>query len=674
MVKLLDWNVFPQTCTLENSKTGASIKLSPRTMDVLKYLIEAQGKVVSSTELLDRFWSRSISSDHAVHNAIAELRSALGDRASNPRYIKTYPKRGYALIAKPRESESDLRGDQSEISNTRLWSLENYRKGAFFTLLVISIVVAVNFWVQPKTADDIDTHVVLVRQLETINVEASNLFWATQFPSSLVTHLSALPDTVIVSGFGDLAAEEYVQSNFIDEVDFILGGNIQQADGKLRLQIDLINAKENSILFSDQIDISSAQVFDVHDEVGRSIVAALSIYLNESQFAEMQDWGTSNPIAYTNFLEAGFYAGNSNHADLERAIRHYAIAIDEDPAFTSAYIGLIRSASTLGIYSKQQRNAELHAMVKGAISEVARVNSNHEALSEMRDHLLSMQSGNWRVIESTLREQILSGDAGEYTYSRYATLLAEARLYDEAARIFELASDEEAFTIPRRMTWLYQTFFETPQNLIQAQKRILLDRTDHIGIMSALIRGLAFIGDYEDAVYYLERQMAIDEEGPITMLSHATISGISGQSTEAGNAFEQSNLANPEYNLSHGAKSLILGDIGSGIDYWRSLSSADLRRLAAMAHKIEMYFPDSVLADSRYHALLEELDLGITWQRQLMEGVQAMSSVTGVSLNSQSRSHYENYEFLTENNLWDHSQIYYPNRGQILRTPQPENH
>ena len=78
-------------------------------MDVLKYLIEAQGKVVSSTELLDRFWSRSISSDHAVHNAIAELRSALGDRASNPRYIKTYPKRGYALIAKPRESESDLR-------------------------------------------------------------------------------------------------------------------------------------------------------------------------------------------------------------------------------------------------------------------------------------------------------------------------------------------------------------------------------------------------------------------------------------------------------------------------------------------------------------------------------------------------------------------------------------
>lgn len=673
MVKLLDWNVFPQTCTLENIKTGESIKLSPRTMDVLKHLIETKGRVVSSSEFLDRFWSRSVSSDHAVHNAIAELRSALGDHASNPKFIKTYPKRGYALIAKPRESASDLSGDHSENSYTKFWSLENYWIWGGLTLLAFSIVVAVNFWPQSKTADDRNTQVVLVRPLKSVNVEASNLFWAAQLPSSLVTHLSTLPGTVIVSGFGDFAAEEYVQSNFVDEVDFILSGNIQQADGKLRLQIDLIEAKENSILFSDQIDVSSARVFDVHDEVGKSIVAALSIYLNESQFFEMQGWGTSNPIAYTNFLEAGFYAGNSNQTDLERSIRHYKIAIDEDPAFISAYVGLIRSASALGIYSKQQRNTELQTMVKDAISEVARVHPNHKALTEMRNHLLSMQSGNWRLIESTLREQILSGDAGEYAYSSYATLLAEARLYNEAAQFLELTSDEEAFTIPRRMTWLYQTFFEPPQNLLPAQKRILLDRPDHIGIISALIRGLAFIGDYEDAIHYLETQMAIDEESPITMLSHATISGISGRSTEAADSFEQQNLANPEYNLSHGAKSFIRGDIDAGVDYWQALSPADLRRLAVMAHKIELYFPDSVLVDSRYQGLLEKLDLGISWQRQLMEGVQAMSPVTGINLSSQSRSHYENNKYLAENNLWDHSQILYPNRGEVLSISQPDN-
>ena len=96
-IKIGDWEASLTTCTLSQGST--EVKVTPRSMDVLHYLAEQAGEVVSHEELLNRFWQGSFPSDHAVHKAIAELRSALGDDAHHPTYIRTIPKRGYSLIA-----------------------------------------------------------------------------------------------------------------------------------------------------------------------------------------------------------------------------------------------------------------------------------------------------------------------------------------------------------------------------------------------------------------------------------------------------------------------------------------------------------------------------------------------------------------------------------------------
>ena len=665
MVKLLDWNVFSQTCTLVNVETGEKVKLPPRAMDVLKYLIEKQGQVVSNSELLDRFWSKSVNSDHAVHNAIAELRSTLGDHASNPRYIKTYPKRGYSLIALP--CDLDVAGDTRQASprmHKLSKSLLDWRLAVLAAgLLVMLGVVGLNNRAQIEQAGP---DVILVRPFQSINVDADNLFWAEQLPVSLIAHLSKLPDTVIVSEFNDFAAEQYLQSNFQDDLDYVLGGNLQQANDALRLHVNLINLRDKSIVFSEQFDIGAARVFDVHDQVGESVVSALSILLDEDQHQEMQNWGTVNPFAYSHFLEARFYGSNSNHRDLQRAIDHYSKATEEDPAFVNAYFGLVRTASALASYSHDTRIAELYGLISDAIQNVARIDSRHELLIEMRTHLLRLEAGSRPLIEETIRELILTDRATDFAYANYATLLAEARLYDEASQFFKLSGDDRPFQIPRNATWLYQTFFETPADQIQAQKKILLQRPDHLGIMSALIRGLVFVGDYSQAIHFFQRQMDIDKDGPFTMLSQVLISGLAGSSTEAGDQFEQLNADNPDYTLSHGGKSFILGDVGKGIAYWRSLSPADTRRLSIMGHKVELYFPEHVLKDPAYQALLEELGMGISWQRHLMDSLREMSQVTGIGLSPLSTAAYESNVFLSENNLWGHAQIAYPNRDESL--------
>jgi cholera toxin transcriptional activator len=80
-------------------------KLKPRlreqTLQVLLTLLERPQEVVTRQELRKRLWPSDtfVDFDHSLNTGINELRTALGDSATNPRFIQTIPRRGYRFIA-----------------------------------------------------------------------------------------------------------------------------------------------------------------------------------------------------------------------------------------------------------------------------------------------------------------------------------------------------------------------------------------------------------------------------------------------------------------------------------------------------------------------------------------------------------------------------------------------
>ena len=91
------WTVRPEVNRLVRG--DESVTIQPLSMDILVYLAERPGVVVTPQELLDTFWERRVVGDDAVHRRVADLRRHLGDDARHPRYIETIPKRGYRLVA-----------------------------------------------------------------------------------------------------------------------------------------------------------------------------------------------------------------------------------------------------------------------------------------------------------------------------------------------------------------------------------------------------------------------------------------------------------------------------------------------------------------------------------------------------------------------------------------------
>jgi cholera toxin transcriptional activator len=85
----------------ELRKNGVKLRLQGQPFQVLALLLERAGGVVTREELRQSLWPSDtfVDFDHSLNTAINKVREALGDSASNPRYVETLARRGYRFIA-----------------------------------------------------------------------------------------------------------------------------------------------------------------------------------------------------------------------------------------------------------------------------------------------------------------------------------------------------------------------------------------------------------------------------------------------------------------------------------------------------------------------------------------------------------------------------------------------
>lgn len=77
---------------------GKPIDVSSRYLDALALLLSQPGKLVAKDRFMEEVWAGVPVTDEALTQAIRALRKALGDDASNPRFIETVPRHGYRFI------------------------------------------------------------------------------------------------------------------------------------------------------------------------------------------------------------------------------------------------------------------------------------------------------------------------------------------------------------------------------------------------------------------------------------------------------------------------------------------------------------------------------------------------------------------------------------------------
>ena len=92
-----EWLVEPKACRA--SRGEMVVKLRPQLADLLLCLAKRPGAIVLKDEILAEVWPGQYIAESGLSRCVAELRQILQDDAQQPRFIETFPKRGYRLIA-----------------------------------------------------------------------------------------------------------------------------------------------------------------------------------------------------------------------------------------------------------------------------------------------------------------------------------------------------------------------------------------------------------------------------------------------------------------------------------------------------------------------------------------------------------------------------------------------
>jgi DNA-binding winged helix-turn-helix (wHTH) protein/TolB-like protein/Tfp pilus assembly protein PilF len=372
--------------TNELGRTGATVRIEPKAMEVLMALAERAGHVVSREELLTAVWPGVVVGDEALTQSIIKLRKALGDDPRSPVYIETIPKRGYRLIAPLGEAEDtrSMPAGRATAAPPRSPTTAPHRIRAprLVAATVLALVVAgAAFFasrsppplVASAAADAFDhgEHrktellTMTVQPFETVGADLREGYLARGISNDLMTDLSGLSGLRLISAAGDLSGGRTTAR-------YIVSGSVQREAETLRINIRLIDARTNEQLWSERIERPFGDLLVIQNEISRSLAEQLPVTISDAQRRRLAKRYTDSPQAYDFFLrgQSLFLVRRTEENHQARAL--YAKALELDPTFARAYAGL---AMTHAMDYRNQRSAEPTASLTRALelAETARL-------------------------------------------------------------------------------------------------------------------------------------------------------------------------------------------------------------------------------------------------------------------------------------------------------------
>jgi tetratricopeptide (TPR) repeat protein len=118
---------------------------------------------------------------------------------------------------------------------------------------------------------------------------------------------------------------------------YVLMGSLRRAGQKLRITAQLVESSTGHTLWAKRYDREMSDVFEVQDEIARSIAEALRVALTPQEEKKIAEKPTENMQAYDSYLRGRSYARQMN---FDFAMEMYERAIELDPTFALAYAGV----------------------------------------------------------------------------------------------------------------------------------------------------------------------------------------------------------------------------------------------------------------------------------------------------------------------------------------------
>ena len=224
-------------------------------------------------------------------------------------------------------------------------------------------------------------------------------------------------------------------------VDYLLEGSVRKSGNALRIFAQLIRARSDSVLWSEQYDRELKDILIVQREIARAMAGALRVQLALGNDAPR----TSADSAARDLYQKGRFAmyTRTGPADLPRAVRLFEAAIARDSTYAAAYSGLSDAYTSMGNFGYGGRPAEVFAKARAnALHALALDSTLAEARTSLA-HALCVHDLQWDAAEREFRRAIADDPGYPFARMTYAVCIASRGRYDEGLAQLDTARQRD---------------------------------------------------------------------------------------------------------------------------------------------------------------------------------------------------------------------------------------
>lgn len=385
-------------------ETGALVALQPKAFELLLFLIESRGEILTKSEILEAVWAESFVEEANLSQTIFVLRKALSDDRKNPRFIVTVPNRGYRFIAKveniseavapenpePQISDSKIQKPDSETRKPKPKTRKPLSATAFLIAVPLILLFGFGiyyFWRERKPVSVSEIKSIAILPFKNVGGKEEEEYLGNGLSDVLVSKLSNIKTIVVRPAntslkFTESSPDPKKIGRDLD-VEAIITGRVQKVDENIRVTVQLISVADGTTLWAETFDDKFTNFFAVQDSISQQVAKSLALKLSPDEREQLAKIYTTNSEAYQTYLQGLFLWNKRTSETLMKAVDEFEKAKQLDPNFALAYVGLANCYVLLAEYRVMSPN-ESFPKARAAASKALEIDSR---LAEARTSL-----------------------------------------------------------------------------------------------------------------------------------------------------------------------------------------------------------------------------------------------------------------------------------------------
>jgi serine/threonine protein kinase/Flp pilus assembly protein TadD len=316
---------------------------------------------------------------------------------------------------------------------------------------------------------------------------------------------------------------------------YVLGGSLRRSGNRLRITAQLVETHTGHALWAQRFDREMDDVFEVQDEIARSIAQAFRINLSPQEEEKIASRPTQNSVAYDYYLRGRSYARRES---LEFALQMYEQAVKLDPNFALAHAGIAYICGV--IHEIREHNPKWVERGEAACNNALQLDPNLAEALVARARILYSQRKHDEAIALAKRAISLKPDCeGVYNVlgRSYFTSGRFQDAADLAQKAIEANGDDYNVFIPIVNCLERLGRFDELKRFREMEMRALEHQLElvpeDVRARSLLAADYANMGRPDDAVRHLEMTIALRPNDSNVLYNAACTYAVLGKKAEA---------------------------------------------------------------------------------------------------------------------------------------------